>query len=194
MLCNIKAFVTLRSPGEFTRTRERDCANACPNWTTHSPVARHVWLLPQSRPSHPCPSNGSPSKLSASKRRWEYQSLHCFGWGVTLHGALHVLAVNEVDKPSNMMSNSDLLKRQTNSVGTAVPAVSALLGTMHSAKRPRLVAKSDLNNDLKKSCFASKAAMPTSNAEPMAKRFMPSSPNKQPLTVASRDTTAVTTL
>jgi len=39
-----------------------------------------------------------------------------------------------------------------------------------------MVAKSNLNNDLKKACSASKAAMLTGLEEPTAKRFMPSSP------------------
>ena len=38
------------------------------------------------------------------------------------------------------------------------------------------MAKSNLNNDLKKACSASKAAMLTGLEEPSAKRFMPSSP------------------
>ena len=60
--------------------------------------------------------------------------------------------------------------------GTAVPAVSVLLGSMHKAKRSGSVAKSNLNNDLKKACSASKAAVKTGREEPTAKRFMPSSP------------------
>ena len=47
---------------------------------------------------------------------------------------------------------------------------------MHKAKRSGSVAKSNLNNDLKKACSASKAAMLTGLEEPSAKRFMPSSP------------------
>ena len=47
---------------------------------------------------------------------------------------------------------------------------------MHNAKRSGSVAKSNLNNDLKKACSASKAAMLTGLEEPSAKRFMPSSP------------------
>ena len=47
---------------------------------------------------------------------------------------------------------------------------------MHKAKRSGSVAKSNLNNDLKKACSASKAAVKTGREEPTAKRFMPSSP------------------
>ena len=60
--------------------------------------------------------------------------------------------------------------------GTAVLAVPGLLGSMHQAKRRCSVAKSDLNNEIKKSCAASKAATPTGQEEQTAKRFMPSSP------------------
>ena len=67
-------------------------------------------------------------------------------------------------------------KKQTIRSGTAVPAVSGLHGFMHQAKRRRSVAKSDLNNDLKKACAASKAATPTGHEEQTARRFMPSSP------------------
>ena len=73
-----------------------------------------------------------------------------------------------------MVSKSVTEKKQT--TGTAVPAVSVLLGSMHNAKRSGSVAKSNLNNDLKKACSASKAAMLTGLEEPSAKRFMPSSP------------------
>ena len=47
---------------------------------------------------------------------------------------------------------------------------------MHKAKRSGAVAKSNLNNDIKKACSASKAAMKTRLEEPTAKRFMLSSP------------------
>merc|ERR1712086_854138 len=67
-------------------------------------------------------------------------------------------------------------KQQTIRSGTAAPAVSVLHGSMHKAKRSGSVAKSNLNNDLKKACSASKAVMKTGLEEPSAKRFMPSSP------------------
>ena len=60
-----------------------------------------------------------------------------------------------------MLSKSDLPKSNSKkSVGTAVLlAVLRLHGFMHQAKRRSSVAKSDLNNEIKKSCAASKAAM-----------------------------------
>ena len=75
-----------------------------------------------------------------------------------------------------MLCKSDFPKSNRQSVGTAVLAVPRLHGFMHQAKWRRSVAKSDLNNEIKKSCAASKAAMPTGHEEHMAKRFMPSSP------------------
>ena len=44
---------------------------------------------------------------------------------------------------------------------------------MYTAKRPRSVAKNDLNQDLKEACSATKAALRTGHEEPSAKRFMP---------------------
>ena len=44
---------------------------------------------------------------------------------------------------------------------------------MYTAKRPRSVAKGDLNKDLKEACSATKAALRTGHEEPSAKRFMP---------------------
>ena len=48
---------------------------------------------------------------------------------------------------------------------------------MYPAKRPRSMAKGDLNTDLKNVCSATKAAMRTSHEEPVAKRFMPNAPS-----------------
>ena len=44
---------------------------------------------------------------------------------------------------------------------------------MYTAKRPRSVAKSDLNKDLKDACSATKVALQTGHEEPIAKRFTP---------------------
>eukprot|EP00964_Phaeocystis_antarctica_P066475 scaffold40167_cov91-Phaeocystis_antarctica.AAC.4 len=57
--------------------------------------------------------------------------------------------------------------------GTAVGAVSRLLVTMYTAKRPRSKSKADLSKDLNRACSASKTAQRTSHEEPSAKRFVP---------------------
>ena len=57
--------------------------------------------------------------------------------------------------------------------GTAVGAVSRLLVTMYTAKRPRSKSKADLSKDLKEACSATKTAQRTGHEEPSAKRFVP---------------------
>jgi len=72
---------------------------------------------------------------------------------------------------SNFVSKSD--KKQTIRRGTAVGAVSRLLVTMYTAKRPRSKSKADLSKDLKEACSATKTAQRTGHEEPSAKRFVP---------------------
>ena len=62
---------------------------------------------------------------------------------------------------------------QTRRCGTAVGAVSRLLVTMYTAKRPRCKSKADLSKDLNEACSATKTAQGTGHGEPSAKRFVP---------------------
>jgi len=63
--------------------------------------------------------------------------------------------------------------KQTKTLWNCRGAVSRLIVTMYTAKRPRSKSKADLSKDLNEACSATKTAQRTGHEEPSAKRFVP---------------------